>query len=53
MATSQLTINVLNLDPFKEFIIRVYEIAGTTNDPDTAANLRAAVAKLHDGTTHK
>jgi len=49
MATTDLTIRVdaRNLPAVKEFIVAVNEIAGTTHDPDTAANLRAALDKLY------
>ena len=32
------------------FITTVEEITGTTNDPNTATNLRAALDKLYEGT---
>ena len=52
MATTDLTIkvNAINLPAVKAFIIAVNEIAGTTNDPNTATNLYAALDKLYDRT---
>lgn len=46
MALSLLKVDVVNLEPIKEFIATVAEVAGTTNDPDTATNLWAALEKL-------
>jgi hypothetical protein len=49
MAMTNLTIKVdaRNLPAVKAFIVAVNEIAGTTNDPNTATNLRAALDKLY------
>jgi len=49
MPTTELKIVV---DPFKiqriaAFIVAVQEIAGTTNDPNTATNLHAAINALY------
>jgi hypothetical protein len=53
MATTDLTIKIdaRNLPTVKAFIIAIHEIAGTTHDPDTAVNLRAALDKLYHGRT--
>lgn len=49
MATTDLTIriDVRNLPAVKSFILAVHEIAGTTNDPNTATNLNAALDRLY------
>jgi hypothetical protein len=43
-------IDVRNLTRMAMFINAVEEIAGTTSDPNTATNLRAALNKLYGRT---
>jgi hypothetical protein len=52
MATTDLTIKIdaRNLPAVKAFIVTVREIMYTTNDPNTAANLRAALDNLYGRT---
>lgn len=45
-------IEVVGLAPVQDFINAVNEIAGTTNDPNTATNLRAALQQLYERTKH-
>ena len=40
-------LNVLNLKCVQDFLVAMQEIAGTTNDPNTATNIRAAIAELN------
>ncbi|MGH7238829.1 MAG: hypothetical protein ACREHG_02060 [Candidatus Saccharimonadales bacterium] len=39
-------LNILNLNCVQDFLTAMQEIAGTTNDPNTAANIRAAIEEL-------
>lgn len=39
-------IDVIHLPEIKKFITSMQEIAGTTNDPNTAANIHAAIREL-------
>ena len=48
--TTKIEIDVLHLTRIAMFITTVEEITGTTNDPNTATNLRAALDKLYEGT---
>ena len=48
--STTIEIDVRNLTRMMMFIKSVEEIAGTTNDPNTATNLRAALDKLYEGT---
>ena len=50
--STRVEVDVLNLTRMLMFIHSVEEIAGTTNDPNTAVNLRAALDKLY-GVTDK
>jgi hypothetical protein len=45
--TTWIKVEVLGIDVFADFVTAINEIAGTTNDPNTAANLRAALDKLY------
>ena len=49
MATTDLKIVVdpLKIQRIAAFIVAVQEIAGTTNDPNTATNLHAAINALY------
>lgn len=44
--TAPIKIQVLGLPALVEFLTAIEEITGTTNDPNTAANLRAAMQRL-------
>lgn len=48
--STTIEIDVLHLTRIAMFITTVEEITGTTNDPNTATNLRAALDKLYEGT---
>ena len=48
--TTWIKVEVLGIDRFADFVKSVNEIAGTTNDPNTATNLRVALDKLYEGT---
>lgn len=48
--TAPIRIDVLHMPEIRAFIVAVEEIAGTTNDPNTATNLRAALDELYEGT---
>ena len=48
MATSPpIVIHVVDIPAVAEFITTMHEIAGTTNDPNTATNMQAAFQRLH------
>ena len=40
-------LNIFNLKCVQDFITAMQEIAGTTNDPNTATNIRAAITQLN------
>ena len=47
---TKIEIDVRNLTRVLMFVKAVEEIAGTTNDPNTATNLRAALDELYGRT---
>lgn len=47
--TTKIEIDVRNLTRVLMFVRTVEEITGTTNDPNTATNLRAALDTLYEG----